>query len=147
MGGAQQILFWSGVLFYSLVGLDSGYYQTDTNRYALAYLLHLEKGADKSLIVDENYSFNIELELGKPPSDSTQHSGIGLDELLSILAKEKKKDLLIVKFHKLVLLHGREEEFLESLEDPLIFTGYKRVVFLGSSSMGTHYLADIKSTD
>jgi len=147
MGIFQQILFWGGVFYYSLVGLNAGYYQPDTNRYALAYLYNLENGADKSIIVDGNYSFTIKLEPGKPPNDSAQHADLSLSKLLPIPKKEKKHDLLVVRLHPIVVAHGREAEFMESLKGPLMLAGYKRVVFLGAASSGVHYLADIQSAD
>jgi hypothetical protein len=145
-GIIQKALFWSGVCFYSIFGLDFGYYSSSTNGYARAYLLHLENKADLCITVNRDYLFSVDLELGNPPNTSSPHVALNLEGLKSFL-EARKKDLLVIKLHPLVMADGRKDEFVDYLKGPLLQIGYKRVVFLGASSMGIHYLSDIKSTD
>jgi hypothetical protein len=91
--------------------------------------------ASKTIWYGDNQNYHIKL--GREPNGSFQI-------IRPILEGEPNKDFIVVYFNKSVLANGDEftaknaEEVTKQMKE----VGYKRVVILGASTFGVHYIAD-----
>lgn len=92
-----------------------------------------------------HYSGNKKYDIGLGPIRGNTRYPIllTLEELRPFLAKEKHRDFIVVYLEKFAMTDGYEYETIAAEQTKhMQDLGYERVVVLGASAMGIHYIAD-----
>lgn len=124
--------------------LRLGYYSVmpEKGELGLAPIFALRDRADREIIYGNDKDYD--LGLGKVTDGSRSPIYHSFGEIQRFLEQERHKEMVVVWFEKFLMT--REEsvrsERVKEVINQMQQVGYKRVVILGMSSTGVHYVAD-----
>jgi len=121
-------------------GLELRYYTADED--GCREVFKIISQADRKIECDGSMKFTIGI--GRVIGNSSQLIKFDFDEIEPFLIKEKHKDTLVVWLGLEIMANDDKvvHDSVRKIFDMMNSLGYKRVIVLGASSGGVHYLAD-----
>jgi len=124
--------------------LPLGFYPviSDEGKPTAHVIFEIESKADRTISYDDEKNYDLGLE--KITDGEKSQIRFKFEEIKDFLEREKHKDLIVVWFEKLVMANKDEPVSAQAkaVVTQMKAAGYKRVVILGASGFGVHYLAD-----